>query len=414
MHEARLLEHHVFFFVVLGLDNPRLLPHDQSEQKANMIKRYLQSIVTAKIPDAFVCKKSVTVEITSTGIPQVDALIRGFPHGALTEIYGPASSGRTTLALSFLAEMTRRQQVCALIDASDSFDPESLAAAGAHLNRVLWVRCGNTNTGENLTSVCNSVPSQKARPQVLHRPQVVTSGRHPREEVRGMSQAISGLMKHKFSKPEPLANTLGKRTRNLSDERSREEQVAFDRLPPRRGNDVLAKRQAKGKLIPAPAQALGPPQPLGKHQNPWKLLEQALKVTDLILNNGGFGAVLMDLGDVPTLNARRIPLATWFRFRRAVDNTPTVFLLLTREPCAQTCASLVLRCQRCRERWSQAAGTNILPGFVATLEGLDLEVEVIRRQALLPYRSRAVNLAGWQTRMYLGPDGWFALNKKTH
>src|SRR5262245_60177561 len=365
-----------------------------------LIKNHLQSIVAAKIPDAFVIKKSETVEVTATGIPQVDALIRGFPHGALTEIYGPASSGRTTLALSFLAEMTRRQQVCALIDASDSFDPESLAAAGAHLNRVLWVRCGNTNAGEDLASVCNSVLSPNARPHILHRPQVVTSGRHPRDEVRGMSQAISGLMKHKFSKQhgDPLANTLGKRTRHLSDERSREEQVAIDRLPPRRGNDVLAKRQAKEKLIPAPAQALGPRQPLLKHQNPWKLLEQALKVTDLILNNGGFGAVLMDLGDVPPLNARRIPLATWFRFRRAVVNTQTVFLLLTLEPCAQTCASLVLRCQLCRERWSQAAGTNVLPGVVATLEGLDLEVEVIRRRTLLSYRSRAINFAGWQTR----------------
>jgi recombination protein RecA len=127
-------------------------------------------------------------------------------------------------------------------------------------------------------------------------------------------------------------------------------------------------------------------------------LEQALKVTDLILHNGGFGAVLMDLGDVPPLNARRIPLATWFRFRRAVDNTPTVFLLLTREPCAQTCASLVLRCQHCRERWSQAAESNGASG-VATLEGLELEVEVMRRQNLLPRSSHAVNAVNWQTRM---------------
>jgi len=118
----------------------------------------------------------------------------------------------------------------------------------------------------------------------------------------------------------------------------------------------------------------------------------------LILHNGGFGAVLVDLGDVAPLNARRIPLATWFRFRRAVDNTPTVFLLLTREPCAQTCASLVLRCQCCRERWSQAAELNGSSG-VATLEGLELEVEVMRRQALPPQHSRAVNSASWQTRM---------------
>jgi len=361
------------------------------------IKNHLQSIVAAKIPGAFVAKKSEITEVTATGIPQVDALIQGLPHGALTEIYGPASSGRTTLALSFLAEMTRQQQVCTIIDASDSFDPESLAAAGAHLNRVLWIRCGNADTNEDPTSACTSVSLPDFRQETFHRPQTLTSGRHPRDEVRGMSQAISGLMKNNFNNPpginrdEAVAHTFGKIT-----VRSREEQVAIDRLPPRRGNDVLARRQARGKTIASRIQTPRPRHPLDKRQDPWSRLEQALKVTDLILHNGGFGAVLMDLGDVPPLNARRIPLATWFRFRRAVDNTPTVFLLLTREPCAQTCASLVLRCQRCRERWSQAAESNGAAG-VATLDGLELEIEVMRRQALPHHHSRAANSASWQT-----------------
>ena len=366
------------------------------------IKNHLQSIVAAKIPDAFVTKKSEIAEVTVTGIPKVDALIQGFPHGALTEIYGPASSGRTTLALSFLAEMTRQQQVCTIVDASDSFDPESLAAAGAHLNRVLWVRCGNADTGEDLTSACTSASLPDFRQEAFHPPRVLTSGRHPRDEVRGLSQAISGLMKNNFSNPpgarwgEASVNTFGKMTRPITDARSREEQVAIDRLPPRRGNDVLARRQTRGKTITSRIQTLPPRHLLDKRQNPWTRLEQALKVTDLILHNGGFGAVLMDLGDVPPLNARRIPLATWFRFRRAVDNTPTVFLLLTREPCAQTCASLVLRCQRRKERWSQAAELNGSPG-VATLEGLELEVEVMRRQALPPRSSHAESAASWQT-----------------
>jgi len=373
------------------------------------IKTHLQSSVAAKIPDAFVTKKSEIAEVTATRIPKIDALIQGFPHGALTEIYGPASSGRTTLALSFLAEMTRQQQVCTIVDASDSFDPESLAAAGAHLNRVLWVRCGNADTAEYLTSACSSASLPDFRQEASHRSQALTSGRHPRDEVRGLSQAISGLMKNNFSNPpgtsrnEASANTFEKITRPITDARSCEEQVAIDRLPPRRGNDVLARRQARGKTSTSRIQTSLPRHPLDKRQNPWTRLEQALKVTDLILHNGGFGAVLMDLGDVPPLNARRIPLATWFRFRRAVDNTPTVFLLLTREPCAQTCASLVLRCQRCRERWSQAADLNGSSG-VATLEGLELEVEVMRRQALPHHHSRAVNSASWQTRMSWSGD----------
>jgi len=361
----------------------------------------LQSLVTAKIPDAFVTKRSELAKVTATGIPRVDALIQGLPHGALTEIYGPASSGRTTLALSFLAEMTRQQQVCTIVDASDSFDPESLAAVGAHLNRVLWVRCGNADAGKGLTSA-GTTSFSDFQEETFHHPQIFTSGRHPRDEVRGLSQAISGLMKNNFSNPpgasqsRTSARILGKMTRPVADARSREEQVAIDRLPPRRGDDVLVTRQARGKPIHAQIQTSMPRQPLDKRQNPWTRLEQALKVTDLILHNGGFGAVLMDLGDVPPLNARRIPLATWFRFRRAVNNTPTVFLLLTREPCAQTCASLVLRCQRYRERWSQAAESNDAAG-VATLEGLELEVEVMRRQNLSSRSSHAVNAASWQT-----------------
>jgi hypothetical protein len=59
----------------------------------------------------------------------------------LTGIYGPASSGRTSLLLSLLAEATRRQEFCALVDATDSLDPASAHAAGVDLARLLWIRC---------------------------------------------------------------------------------------------------------------------------------------------------------------------------------------------------------------------------------------------------------------------------------
>ncbi|MCI0422283.1 MAG: DNA recombination/repair protein RecA [Acidobacteria bacterium] len=370
------------------------------------LKTHLQSIIAAKVPDAFVARKSEGAEVTATRIPQLDALIQGLPHGALTEVHGPPSSGRTTLALSFLAEVTRQQQVCAIVDASDSLDPESLAAAGAHLNRVLWVRCGNADAAEDLASSCTSVAPSDFRQEAFHCPLVLTAGRHPRDEVRGLSQAISGLMKSDSShssgasRGEASVGAFWKVARHSTDGETREEQVATDRQPPRRGNDVMARRQVAGEKIASRIQTPLPRHALDKRQNSWVRLEQALKVTDLILHNGGFGAVVMDLGNVPPLNARRIPLATWFRFRRAVENTPTVFLLLSHEPCAQTCASLVLRCQRCRERWSQAAESNC-PSGITTLDGLEVGVEVMRRQTLSSHSPRAVSLASWQTRM-----GW--------
>lgn len=76
----------------------------------------------------------------------------------------------------------------------------------------------------------------------------------------------------------------------------------------------------------------------------WKSpLEQVLKVTDLLLQSNGFGMIALDLSDVPVESARRIPLASWFRFRRAVEHTPTTLLVIEQQPIAGSCSSLVLK-----------------------------------------------------------------------
>src|ERR1700728_3370751 len=82
-------------------------------------------------------------ETVPTGITEVDGVICGLPRGSLTEIFGPASSGRTSLLISILATATARQESCALVDAGDAFDPASADAAGVLLERVLWIRCGH-------------------------------------------------------------------------------------------------------------------------------------------------------------------------------------------------------------------------------------------------------------------------------
>jgi recombination protein RecA len=56
-------------------------------------------------------------ETARTGIAEIDSATGGLPRGCLTEIYGPASSGRTSLLISILAAATARQEVCALVDA---------------------------------------------------------------------------------------------------------------------------------------------------------------------------------------------------------------------------------------------------------------------------------------------------------
>jgi len=80
-------------------------------------------------------------ERVRSGVPEVDAATGGLPRGCLTEIYGQASSGRTSLLLSILAAATAREEVCALVDAEDAFDPVSAAESGVRLTRLLWVRC---------------------------------------------------------------------------------------------------------------------------------------------------------------------------------------------------------------------------------------------------------------------------------
>jgi hypothetical protein len=81
--------------------------------------------------------------VAARGIDVLDALLAGgLPIGAVTELIGPDCSGRTSIAASFLARMTRASKVCAWIDVSNTFDPLAAAAVGLDLDRLLWVRCG--------------------------------------------------------------------------------------------------------------------------------------------------------------------------------------------------------------------------------------------------------------------------------
>jgi hypothetical protein len=64
----------------------------------------------------------------------------GLPAGQLSEVVGPASSGRTTLAWQWMAAATRRGDTVALVDTFDRFDPASAVACRLDLDRLLWIR----------------------------------------------------------------------------------------------------------------------------------------------------------------------------------------------------------------------------------------------------------------------------------
>src|SRR5258707_3032267 len=188
------------------------------------------------------------------------------------------------------------------------------------------------------------------------KPMSVQGWRHPRELMRGVDQAIPSL--------------IGKQTAFADSAqihvvaRCAGEQVERDREPPRRGFRPQ-------RFLPSLRES-NPPPPVrsgGRSVKPWKRLEQALKTTDLLLHGGGWGVVVFDLGGISWVDARRIELSTWFRFRRAIENTPTILLLLGEESCAKSCASLVLRCQGRADHWSRAAAR--IQTVASTVEGFE-------------------------------------------
>jgi len=104
-------------------------------------------------------------------------------------------------------------------------------------------------------------------------------------------------------------------------------------------------------------------------------LEQVLKSTDLILQSGGFGLVALDLAGIPEKYVRRIPLASWFRFQRAVEHTKTALLVISEFVCAQSCATLAVQLSVAS---SQLSVQSQLPSHSELLQALRVETEITR------------------------------------
>jgi recombination protein RecA len=100
--------------------------------------RKLDRTLTTALPSL---ERTDPAAFTPTGLPHLDTLLRGgLPRGQLSELAGPASSGRTTVLMQLMAASTRRDEIVALVDATDCLDVASAVAAGIDLERVLWIR----------------------------------------------------------------------------------------------------------------------------------------------------------------------------------------------------------------------------------------------------------------------------------
>ena len=132
-------------------------------------------------------------------------------------------------------------------------------------------------------------------------------------------------------------------------------------------------------------------------------LEQVLKITDLLLQSNGFGMIVLDLADIPVRSARRIPLASWFRFRRTIEHTPTVLLVLEQHPIAGSCSSVLLKVSGFRSQVSgrkpsavsRQPSTNslrhseLLDEFEITAELLQSRLDRKQPQSVVSFSSRA-------------------------
>lgn len=89
-----------------------------------------------------------------SGLPPLDAVLGGgVPRGRISEVTGPQTSGKTSLLLALLAAATRRGEVVAYVDLADALHPASVAAAGADVQRVLWVRPPSLTDGLRCTEL---------------------------------------------------------------------------------------------------------------------------------------------------------------------------------------------------------------------------------------------------------------------
>jgi len=84
-------------------------------------------------------RETLVLEVVPTGSLAVDAAlgVGGFPRGRVVEVFGPESSGKTTLALSVIAQGQRRGGVCAFIDAEHALDAEYARKLGVDIDNLL-------------------------------------------------------------------------------------------------------------------------------------------------------------------------------------------------------------------------------------------------------------------------------------
>ena len=357
---------------------------------AALLRIQIESRLAARIPAALTPAPQPLRPTLPFGVAALDALTGGLPVGAVSELCGSTGSGRTALSLAAVAAATQTAHVAAWVDTSNAFDPLSAAASGVLLDRLLWVRCA-ANHAATQGGVAAQQRASGFRAPHTARVQHGGGSPHPRSEERGLPDAVNALLTTPaVYRRDRVTGTPGAPNRSLGAHAGqtaaaprhrlslRIEQAGTDRHPARRGSYLLQQREL---FTPVPANMAVAPQPrrvqAGK---PWARIDQALRITDLLLQAGGFQVIVLDLADIAPEQVTRIPLATWFRFRAAAEHAQAALLVLTQHPATGSSGALLLKLE-----CNSAVDRSTCYG------GLRLSAE-IARQRFAPAQASAVPL----------------------
>jgi protein RecA len=156
-------------------------------------------------------KAEMTIAAVSTGALALDLAlgVGGLPRGRVTEIYGPESSGKTTLALHVVAEAQRNGGICAYVDAEHALDPTYARAIGVDIDELL---ISQPDTGEQALEIADVLIRSGAIDVIVIDSVAALT---PRAEIEGeMGDAHVGLQARLMSQ------ALRKLTANLNRSRT--------------------------------------------------------------------------------------------------------------------------------------------------------------------------------------------------
>jgi recombination protein RecA len=355
------------------------------QARTSALRQEIESRLASRIPAALSPQAVQAARLLPLGNEAVNQLLGGgLPVGGICEFTGPATAGRTSLALSFLSEASV-DSACAYIDVSDSLDARSAAAAGVRLENLLWVRFTGAPEPTQTQSAPQANPIAKANASDRqHGPTQHGYGPHPRTETKGIDRALEKMLVQKTeSRLKKMEGTPGFPNQRLSLAVASEEQVAYEHFNARRADESDPLRQIDRKAADNARERANTPTVvqggLRRDEKPWGKLDKALRTADQILQAGGFRVIVLDLASVSPEQALRIPSATWYRFSRAAQEGDAILLLLTQEPCARSSAKCVLDCS---PRLHRGQYGNVLGGMTNA-------VEVVRQRIANPYGKKA-------------------------